>query len=129
MSNVGGVLVVDDDAIIRLELVSIVDSAGFIVAGEAGTTAEALRLATESRPSIALLDINLDGQGEGLDIAHRLREFFATRIIFVTGLGEDLPDEVLTFRPDAIIQKPFTTDQVITAIQSVGGGAPDPAPS
>lgn len=125
ITNSGGVLVVEDDAIIRLELVSIIEMAGLALAGEAGTAADALRAAEQSQPSIALLDINLEGQNDGLEIARRLRAQFATRIVFVTGLGQDLPDGVAEFQPEAIVQKPFTTEHVVRTIRAIAGFAPD----
>jgi DNA-binding NarL/FixJ family response regulator len=66
------VAIVDDHPIVRAGLRAILDSAGDIhVAAEGATAAEAMRLVTEARPDVLVLDVNLP-DGSGLDVARKL---------------------------------------------------------
>ncbi|WP_275007247.1 response regulator [Promicromonospora iranensis] len=69
-----GVLVVDDQPLIRHSLRIVVDGApGLSVVGEAGTGADAVRHAVRLRPDIVLMDIRMPG-GDGIDATRRITE-------------------------------------------------------
>ena len=67
------VLVADDHAIVRTGIRHVLENQpGFAVAGEASNGAEALALAAELRPDVAVIDISMPGIS-GLDTAAELR--------------------------------------------------------
>jgi DNA-binding NarL/FixJ family response regulator len=69
-----GVLVVDDQPLIRHSLRTVDDGApGLSVVGEAGTGADAVRHAVRLRPDIVLMDIRMPG-GDGIDATRRITE-------------------------------------------------------
>lgn len=70
------VMLVDDDPFTRMTLVTTLYSLGFFVAGDVATAKEALLLAAETRPDVAVVDLDLGEGPTGLDVAHRLREMF-----------------------------------------------------
>ncbi|HEX6977975.1 MAG TPA: response regulator [Alphaproteobacteria bacterium] len=108
------VLVVEDEGLVRLELIALVDAAGLELAGATGSAAEALRLGDERRPDVAVLDINLAGHWEGLDIARHLQAHFGTRIILVSGFGGvELSRRIDDLRPHAVIHKPFSGAELV----------------
>ncbi len=68
------VLVADDHSMVREGIRHVlVESAGFEVVAEAANGDEALALATEHRPDVAVLDISMPGQ-TGLEVAAKIRE-------------------------------------------------------
>ena len=69
----GRVLVVDDDPFARTLLSSVVAGLGFEVVQAVGTFAEALTVARERTPDIALIDLDLGEGPTGIDLAHGLR--------------------------------------------------------
>lgn len=71
------VMLVDDDPFTRMTLVTTLNSLGFFVAGDVATAKEALLLAAETRPDVAVVDLDLGEGPTGLDVAHRLREMFS----------------------------------------------------
>ena len=79
------VLVVEDDAIIALSAVGVLEEAGHEVLGPALGVEQALAIAGEQRPDLALVDINLAGHDEGVELARRLRREFAVPSLFVSG--------------------------------------------
>jgi CheY-like chemotaxis protein len=82
------VLVVEDDAIIAYCSVAILEDAGHSVLGPAHTSAEALELAHEHRPEVALIDIDLEIPGAGIGLAQQLHANYGTAVVFTTGQAE-----------------------------------------
>ena len=79
------VLVVEDEVIIAYCSAAMLEDAGFTVLGPAHTSGEALELARNQRPDVALVDIDLEIPGAGIGLAHQLRTHYGTAIIFTTG--------------------------------------------
>lgn len=74
------VLLVDDHAIWRGGMRSLLEDTEFCVVGEAGSGKEALQLASELKPYIALLDIRMEG-GDGLDALVVLKAKYPRMIV------------------------------------------------
>lgn len=83
------VLIVDDSDDLRRMLTTLLAARGHRVR-QAGSAAEAIRLATERSPEIALLDLGLPDQ-DGLELARRLRMLCpgSTRLVALSGYGSD----------------------------------------
>ena len=85
------VLIVEDQALLAIELELILGEAGCDVVGCAMDRAGALALAGARRPELALVDINLLDGMTGPDVAERLATDFGTRVIFLTANPEQIP--------------------------------------
>lgn len=107
------VLLVEDEAVVRLELVSVLSDAGAEVLGPASSRAEGYKIAGRERPDIAVLDINLAGE-----TAAPLAEALARRnvpLIFTSGYRDlELLPEGLRDRP--LLQKPVSPEELIAAL-------------
>jgi DNA-binding NarL/FixJ family response regulator len=57
------VLIADDHPVFRDGVRALLESAGFVVVGEAGTGDEAVRLAAETTPDVVLMDLHMPGGG------------------------------------------------------------------
>jgi CheY-like chemotaxis protein len=98
------ILVVEDEALIAMDLERIVRRAGCEVVGPVGRAEEALRLAAEGRPDAAILDIELS-DGDSFAVADALARR-RVPFVFVTGSAPAaLPER---FRGRPLIQKPTT---------------------
>ena len=120
----GGILVVEDEPIIRLALVATLEAAGFRVVGEAATRRAALTIAERSPPEVALLDINLYGIWDGFVIARDLVSRYGTKIVFMTSYQEsDVLERARACRPVAIVGKPASDPEIVRAVALAQGRA------
>lgn len=83
------VLVVDDDDFTRTLVATLVASLGHTVVARAGAVGEAMALADDERPDLALLDLDLGEGPTGLDLAHGLRRLLpGIAIVMLTSYGD-----------------------------------------
>ena len=106
------VLLVEDEAIIRMMIAEMVEELGHRVVAEAGDIREAERLATAAQFDLAILDINVNG-----DSILPVAEIVARRnvpFVFASGYGATgLPEP---FRNRPVLKKPFLIEQLASAI-------------
>ena len=111
------ILIVDDESLIRMDLRLLLEEAGYTNIEEAANVEDALSLARQWRPDVAILDINLAGDTEGFMLAEALRQMLPIRIVFVTGYGTDeTRHAAAAFAPVAFLNKPFDSVQVLAAV-------------
>ena len=109
-------LVAEDEALIVLGLE--LRDAGHEVLGPVATAAEALALAEGTRPGLALIDIRLKDDGDGVALARALRERHGVPSLFVSGQASD----ALANRDAALglVRKPYAPEDVARAVEVVG---------
>lgn len=112
----GRVMVIEDEAIIAMDLSDIVAGVGHTVTGVARTRAEAVELARKERPDLILSDIQLADNSSGIDAVNDiLSEIGDLPVIFITAF----PERLLTGEkpePAFLITKPFSEEQVRSAV-------------
>ena len=112
------VLIVETEALIASFVDAVLGISGFRVVGIAGSGPEALVLAAETRPALALVDIRLNGPVDGAELARMLRDRLAIPAIFVSGLVDrETLQRATAARPLGFIVKPFSPSQVFNAIE------------
>jgi DNA-binding response OmpR family regulator len=123
------VLVVDDEAQIRVVLRAYLECEGYTVA-EAATGREALALAGTTRPDLVLLDIGLPDL-DGLEVLRQLRMASDVYVVMVTARAEEVDLLVgLSVGADDYISKPFSPREVVARVKTVlrrGRSNPGPA--
>src|SRR5262249_7285641 len=88
------ILIIEDEALIALDLENIVESLGHRTIGIARTRAEAIALAKKKRPGLILADIQLADGSSGLEAVNDLLTTFEVPVIFITAYPElSLPGE------------------------------------
>lgn len=113
-------IIVEDDLIAMRDLQAEMIQAQLGVAGIAKNQTEALGLTDSIRPDIAFIDLALpEGATAGADIALRLRERCATRIVFVTAFAKLA--KALAGPLDMILPKPWSARSMRLAIASATG--------
>src|SRR5688572_33293868 len=117
------VLVVEDEPIIRLGMVSSIEDAGYIVI-EAASADEAIsRLAQDDEVGVVVTDVDMPGSMDGIRLAHYVRRRWPPIQLLVisgkTGVGTaELPSGV------EFISKPYQEPRLLTLIETLSGGMP-----
>lgn len=109
------VLVIEDEAVIALDVADIVRNAGHEVVGIAATEKAAVDLAKKHSPHLVLADIQLRGSDSGISAVKQIMNAMSVPVIFVTGY----PERLLTgsqLEPAFVISKPFDPDLLRAAI-------------
>lgn len=115
------VLVVEDEAILRLHAIDIVEEAGF-TAIEAKNSDEAIAI-LEARSDITLLftDVHMPGSIDGVKLAHAVRNRWPpVKIVVVSGHEQVNEDEL----PEGsrFFSKPFEAEKMIAELRTLIGG-------
>lgn len=112
----GRVMVIEDEAIIAMDITAIVREMGHGVTGVARTRKEAVALAASEKPDLILADIQLADNSSGVDAVNDiLAQFDNIPVVFITAF----PERLLTGNkpePAFLITKPYSEDQVRSAI-------------
>jgi two-component SAPR family response regulator len=115
------ILIVDDELLLAMDLHTALSRAGHDVIGFAPTPDAALTMAAGLRPELALVDINLLGQTEGIDLAEALKARYGTDIIFITAYtDEPVMARARGVEPIAILHKPVDQTALFGTIEQAG---------
>ena len=111
------VLIVEDEVLVALVLKVVLEQAGHQVVGPGFSAGEALQLAEAEQPDVALVDIDLRSEIDGIAVARQLRDRHGTTSLFLTG-----QHEAARSASDAaagLIPKPYDPGTVVRAIDAV----------
>ncbi|MDD7937221.1 response regulator [Actinomycetospora lutea] len=111
------VVVAEDEALIRLDLVEMLREEGYEVVGEAGDGAEAVRLARELRPNLIMMDIKMPGT-DGLEAARTIAGERLAPVVMLTAFSQrELVESARDAGAMAYLVKPFSKTDVVPAIE------------
>ena len=111
------VLIVEDDFLIAMQTEVALTAAGFEVVGPATTAEEAVELARETQPWLAVMDIRLASSRDGIDAARELYEGFAIRCIFATAHDDaHTRGRAEPYAPLGWLPKPYTMASLVTVV-------------
>lgn len=126
----GKILVVDDDRLVLATLTFGLAQAGFEVI-DADNGDDAILLAREHRPELALLDIRMEGLS-GFDVAAYLREYLQIPFMFLSAFADDATvAKVKALGAVAYLVKPLDIHQIVPAVEAAFANravAAQPAP-
>jgi len=118
LEEVAGVLIVEDDFLIGLQTESALTDAGIEVVGIARTAEEAVILARQRRPVLAVMDIRIAGQRDGVEAAGELFREFGVRCIFATAHDDQRTrSRAEPFAPLGWLAKPYTMASLIALVR------------
>ena len=112
------VLVAEDETLIRLDLKGLLEAAGFEVCAEARDGEEAVALARETEPDVALLDVKMP-RLDGIEAARRILDERPIPIVMVTAYGErELVSRAVEAGVFGYLVKPFRESDLLPAIHT-----------
>ncbi len=111
------VVVAEDEALIRLDLVEMLGEEGYDVVGEAGDGETAVRLATELRPDVVVLDVKMPVL-DGIAAAEQIVAQRVAPVVLLTAFSQrDLVERAREAGVMAYLVKPFQKHDVLPAIE------------
>lgn len=111
------ILIVQDDFLIAQALKSVLEDAGYQVVGMASDTAGAESLVTQHRPALAIVDMMLEIDVDGIATATVLRQTHGLEILITTGFPDSVVEqEGVADIACAIVKKPYMDEEILTAV-------------
>src|SRR6266852_2833066 len=118
MSAQPRVLIAEDETIIRLDLRALLERAEFEVCAEARNGVEAVELAREHRPDVAIMDVKMPVL-DGIEAARRILDERPIPIVILTAYGqEELVSRAVEAGVFGYLVKPFRETDLLPAIQT-----------
>jgi len=115
---VSKILVVDDEAIITMQLEERLTALGYTVVGMAASGEESIEKARRLSPDIILMDIVMPGRMNGIEAAKQIHEELGIPVVFVTSYADDaIIEKAKAARPYGYIVKPFNELEIKAAIE------------
>lgn len=112
------ILVVEDEIIIADNICDALDDLGYEVSEPAITYSEAMETIEEFKPDLAILDIQLSGKKDGIDIAQTIKEKYSIPFIFLTSNSDvRTVGRAKEVAPSAYLVKPFSKEELYTSIE------------
>jgi two-component system, response regulator PdtaR len=115
MAEKGKILVVDDDRLVLATVAHGLAQAGYEVI-DADNGDDAILLARQHKPDLALLDIRMEGKS-GFDVAAYLREYLHVPFMFLSAFADDeTAQQVKALGAVAYLVKPLDIGQILPAV-------------
>ena len=110
--------VVEDEMIIAQGIVQALKSLGYEATEPAISYTEALGMIVSEHPDIVLLDIQLKGHKDGIDLARKIKEDYNIPFIFLTANADMATvSRAKELNPNAYLVKPFSKDELYASIE------------
>lgn len=123
MAENGKILVVDDDRLVLATVAHGLAQAGYEVI-DADNGDDAILLAREHKPDLALLDIRMEGKS-GFDVAAYLREYLHVPFMFLSAFADDETAlQVKALGAVAYLVKPLDIGQILPAVATAFANLP-----
>jgi len=112
------VLIVEDEFVISQNIQSALKKTGYAITGHAFNYEEAVEALKKERPDIILLDITLDGDRDGIELADFINQHYRLPFIFLTSHADQRTiDRAKATHPSAYLVKPFDANDLYAAIE------------
>ncbi len=113
------VVIAEDEAIIRLDLKEILQSAGYDVVGETARGDEAVELVDRFEPDLVILDVKMPGM-DGVRAAREIGARHRAAVVVLTAFSQrDLIEDARDAGVAAYLVKPFRREELLPAVADV----------
>jgi response regulator NasT len=116
MADALRVVVVEDEGLIRMDVVATLQEAGYEVVGEGADGEEAIKLATELEPDLIVMDIKMP-KLDGISAAEKIGELKIPVVLLTAFSQADLVARAAEAGAMAYVTKPFKPTDLLPAVQ------------
>lgn len=111
------ILIVEDDLIAAEDIKEILEETNYVITGIARSFDEAVELFKDTNPDLVVMDIQLDGQKDGIDVAAELSHINQVPIIYLTGKAEhEVLKRAIRTQAATYILKPYRVEELLTNV-------------
>lgn len=110
------ILVAEDESLIRLDIVETLTEAGYEVVADVGDGEQALEMATQHEPDLAILDVKMPKM-DGISVAAKLQEMSIPVVMLTSFSDAELVKSATEAGAMAYVVKPFSASDLLPAIQ------------
>jgi DNA-binding NarL/FixJ family response regulator len=112
------ILIVEDEPVIAENISMYLDNADFEVSGIAYDSIEAKEQLLTNTPDAAILDVNLESEQDGIDIAGYINEKFQLPFLFLTSYSDkETLERAKKVKPSGYIVKPFNEKTLLASLE------------
>jgi DNA-binding NarL/FixJ family response regulator len=112
------ILIVEDEPVIAENISMYLDNADFEVSGIAYDSTEANEQLQNNTPDAAILDVNLESEEDGIDIANRINQKYQIPFLFLTSYSDkDTLQRAKAVKPSGYIVKPFNEKTLLASLE------------
>ncbi|MDG2448954.1 MAG: response regulator transcription factor [Saprospiraceae bacterium] len=112
------ILIVEDEVLIAEDIRISLNELGYDISDICYDSENAMDSIYKSRPDMVILDINIRGSKNGIEIAEIINEKYQIPFIFLTSLSDrDTLEKAKKTRPKGYLTKPFKDKDLLTTIE------------
>ncbi|MDO8841766.1 response regulator [Methanocalculus sp.] len=109
--------IVEDEAIIALDLKKRLETRGFVISGISDTGVDAIDKIRKHQPNLILMDITLKGDMDGINAGEIIRSEMMIPIIYLTAYSDEQTlERAMITQPYGYISKPFLEEELFSTI-------------
>lgn len=112
------ILIVEDELIIAADIATRLSRLGYAVVGQTDQAEQAVQLVGQLRPDLVLMDIRLQGEGDGITAADTIRRQYSVPVVYLTAHADEATlQRAKVTEPFGYILKPFAERELRTVIE------------
>jgi diguanylate cyclase (GGDEF)-like protein/PAS domain S-box-containing protein len=112
------ILVVEDEPVVALDLREILEEMGYEVCSICNSLQSAIQAVEQLNPSLVLMDIHLEGDGDGIDACDVIYQRWKLPVIFLTAFADDKTvKRAAASKPFGYLMKPFVSKELYAVLQ------------
>lgn len=109
------ILIVEDEAVLLMQLEALLEDEGHKVVATAMSSREAIELTEQTQPDLIFVDVHLLDGPTGVDIARHFRDSSNMTVVFMTANAKRIPEDYVGAA--GVISKPFSQNGMTAAIR------------
>lgn len=111
------ILIVEDETLVALEIASALTKEGYTITDTVESAEQALHAITVEEPHLILMDINIDGEINGIEAADKIKTLYEIPIIFLTAYNDKKTiDNAIKTLPVGYLIKPFKRQELYASV-------------
>ena len=114
------VLIVEDEALVALDICNFLSGEGYEVVGLVATEQDAFRKACDLRPDLIIMDLKLKDGGDGFRASRRINTSQNIPILYITAYkNRETLERLNEQSPSHILFKPFARKPLLEAVETI----------